>query len=457
MIRHLKKHINNKIIIKEKEYAMKTKNFLTGAKDGDMFQGVARILSRRKMGKICFCDARFKEHQVQVIFSKELENYQEVSSLPLGSLLHLSGKKRVTSSGTPSLDVTEAKTLFVYQDFFPDKHHGLSQVRRYHERYVDFMINKESFLFAKKMSKSLQVIRNVLYEKSFHEFITGVLQENFEAGQAHAFTTSCRANNKDYSLSLTSELKLKRLLVAGFERVFEISQSFRNEGIDSIHSPEFTMLEVYEVNSNVYQMMNLLEEITYQVVLSNEGSESLEYYTNGKKEVVSYKKPFKRLSFKQAFTEVIGPYDWCNLQKMISIYPNSFNTDMTTFTWLMKVIEKFIVPTIKEPTFLTKLPTGMSPFVKNKNQEITERSFLIAQKTFLADIYTDENDAFILSESLKRQATEIGSEVNSEYLKMVKAGLPQTAGIGLGLNRLFMLMLGVLPYNIKETILYPIF
>jgi lysyl-tRNA synthetase class 2 len=318
------------------------------------------------------------------------------------------------------------------------------------------MINDDVFLLAKKMSKALQVIRGVLYDRSFHEFITGVLQENFEAGQAQAFITKCRANDKNYHLSLTSELKLKRLLVAGFEKVFEISQSFRNEGIDSIHSPEFSMLEVYQSQSDVYQMLDLLEDIVCQVVEASEGDKFLSYCQNGKTEHVNYKKPFKRLTFKQAFSSVIGPYDWCNLERMVEIYPESFSLDMTRFTWLMKVIEKFIVPTIKEPTFLTELPIGMSPFVKNKNQEVSERAFLISQQTFLADIYTDENDALVLSQLLKEQSEALGANLNSEYLEIIKMGLPQTAGIGLGLNRLFMLMLGNLPSNIKETILYPI-
>ena len=436
---------------------METNDLLSRAKDGDLFQGVARLLSRRKMGKICFCDVRFKECQVQIIFSERLNNYKEVTSMPLGSLVYVFGKKRISISGTPSLDVIKANELFIYSNFFPDKFHKLSQDVRYRKRYLDFMINEKSFLFAKKMSKTLQIIRSVLYQKSFHEFITGVLQENFEAGQAHAFTTNCRANNKNYNLSLTSELKLKRLLVSGFEKVFEIFQSFRNEGIDSIHSPEFSMLEIYQLDSNVYQMMDLLEEIVYQVIIKNESSETLSYYFNDQQEIVSYKRPFKRLTFKQAFFEVIGPYHWCNLEKMVDIYPNYFNPDMTRFTWLMKVIEKLIVPTIKEPTFLTELPTGMSPFVKNKDKDFTERSFLIAQRTFLADIYTDENDIAKISKSLKEQSKEIGSQINSDYLEMFRAGLSQTAGIGLGLNRLFMLMLGDLPYNIKETILYPVF
>lgn len=437
---------------------MKIGNLLLNVKDGDMFQGVARLLSRRKMGRICFCDVRFQEDQVQIIFDSSLVNYQEVTSLPLGSLIYVVGKKKVTNSGTPSLSITKADALYVFQDLLPDKYHGLNQSIRYRKRVFDLLVNKDSFIFVKKMSKSLEVIRKIMYEEGFHEFVTGVLQETFEAGQAHAFSTKCRANDKTLHLSLTAELKLKRLLVSGFERVFEIAQSFRNEGIDAIHSPEFTMLEVYESGANYHRMMELLEKIVSEVVKECEDGEIVNYIdNNGNNMKASYKRPFIRLSFRQAFEKIVGPFDNCSLDYLLSTYPDSFTEGMTRFTWLMKVIEKFIVPNINEPTFLTELPVGMSPFVKNSDDKTTtERAFLIAQGVFLADIYSDENGFFKLSESLNAQANETGSELNSEYLEIIKIGLPDTAGIGMGLNRLFMLLLNKLPRNIKETILYPI-
>lgn len=437
---------------------MKDRGLLLNAKDSDIFQGVARLLSRRKMGKICFCDARFQEYQIQVIFNVLLSNYQEITNLPLGSLVYLVGRRKVTTSGLLSLDVVKADVIYKFQDLLPDKHHGLGQPARYLKRTLDLLVNKDSFVFVKKMSKALEVIRKTMYEENFHEFVTGVLQQTFEAGQAHAFSTKCRANNKTFYLSLTAELKLKRLLVSGFERVFEISQSFRNEGIDTIHSPEFTMLEIYESGANYHHMMDLLEKIVSKVIRECEGGEIVRCIDeNSNDAIISYKRPFIRLSFRQAFEKMVGSFECCDLEFLSTMHPDYFSEGMSRFTWLMKVIEKFIVPNIQEPTFLTELPSGMSPLVKNSDDKTTtERAFLISQGIFLADIYSDENDPSKLTELLNVQANEIGSELNSEYLEILKMGLPDTAGIGMGLNRLFMLMLGELPRNIKETILYPI-
>lgn len=438
---------------------METKNFLADVLDGTSFEGIARLVSRRNMGKICFCDARFQENQAQLVFDRGvLLNYSDLAKAPLGSLLYISGNKIVTLAGTPSIEVKEAELLFASEGFWPDKYHGLNQPIRYRNRVYDLLINQDAFIFFKKMSLALSIIRSTLYERSFHEFITGVLQETFEAGQAHSFSTLCRANGKDLYLSLTSELKLKRLIVAGFERVFEIAQSFRNEGIDSIHSPEFTMLEIYEVGSDCGLMMKLLEEIVHRVVQECEGGNSVPYFKEGCEMpiLVSYAKPFLRISFRQSFEEMVGPWDNCELEKLSKIYPDLFNNKMTRFTWLMKVIEKLIVPNIVAPTFLTDLPAGMSPFVRNNDEVTSDRSFFIAQGTFLADIYSDENDFSKLSLALKIQADEIGTNLNSDYLDIIKMGIPKTAGIGMGLNRLLMLLLHELPCNIKETILYPI-
>jgi lysyl-tRNA synthetase class 2 len=145
----------------------------------------------------------------------------------------------------PSLEISKAGTIFAYRGSFPDKFHSLNQEMRYGDRVADMMTNDQSFQFVKGMSDSLAAIRKILYSQNYREFLTGILQDNFEGGQARSFSTHCNASDSDFYLSLTGELKLKRLLVSGFSQVFEIAQSFRNEGVDTMHSPEFTMLEAY--------------------------------------------------------------------------------------------------------------------------------------------------------------------------------------------------------------------
>jgi lysyl-tRNA synthetase class 2 len=437
---------------------MRAGDLLRLAPDGAEFYGQARLLSMRKLGKICFCGVRFREDNAQIMLGVDLPNFGEITRLPLGSLISIRGKKFVSKTGEPTLRVTEANIEHIFADTMPDKYHGLSSGHRYRDRTKDLIVNAESFLFARKMSAALSTIRQNMYRNGFHEFITGVLQERFEGGQANSFSTSCRANNRTLHLSLTSELKLKRLIVSGFERVFEVAQSFRNEGIDAIHSPEFTLLEAYAVGFDCSKMMEILEQMVCEVVMVCEGSSEVPYVmANGGVRNVSYQIPFKRIPFRQAFEEAAGAWSECDINRLSQKMPESFNLSMTRFTWLMKVIEKMIAPSLVEPTFLTELPVAMSPFVKNHDSgEASDRGFLFAQGVFLADVYTDENRLTRVEEALRAQSTETKNPPNEEYLEALRLGIPPTAGIGMGLNRLFMLLLHGLPQNIKETMLYPI-
>ncbi len=437
---------------------MKMGDLLRFAPEGTEFSGRVRLLSKRRFGKICFCGVRFHEDQVQIMMNAELVNFHEISRLPLGSLIVVRGVKTLTKIGEPTLRVTEAVVEFVFDGTMPDKFHGLSSGHRYRDRVQDLMVNPDSFFFARKMTAALMAMRQYLYKQGFREFITGVLQEQFEGGQANAFSTLCRANGHLLYLSLTSELKLKRLIVSGFERVFEIAQSFRNEGIDAIHSPEFTLLEMYAADHDCHEMMILLERMVCEVVAACEGSPEILFAVDDNyNHIVSYQPPFKRLTFRQAFETFVGGWNECDIGHLSQCMPDLFSRSMTRFTWLMKVIEKILAPKLIEPTFLTELPIGMSPFVKNHERgETSDRAFFIAQGVFLADIYTDENRIGKVEEALRVQASETNNPLNEEYLDALRLGMPPTAGIGLGLNRLLMLMLHDLPQNIKETMLYPI-
>jgi len=437
---------------------MRNGDLLLNAPEGTLFAGKARLLSRRHIGKICFCGARFREDQIQIMFNDQLSNYQALVSLPLGSVVEVSGHKITTRTGMPTLQATSALPVFIYTGNMPDKFHGLGSTMRYRNRAEYIMTDEDVFLFVKKMSATLRVMRHVLQEHGFREFSTGILQERFEAGQANSFSTHCRANGKTLHLNLTNELKLKRLIVGGMERVFEIGQSFRNEGIDPIHSPEFTMLEAYAAEANCHEMENLLEELVCEVIRVCEGAEVTTKYTcTDGTHNVSYQIPFTRLPFQRAFERWVGEWKSCDREALTALYPGSFHNQMTRFTWLMKVIERFIVPNIVTPTFLTELPLEMSPFVRSHSDGLTsERSFFVSQGCFLADIYTDENDHKKVANALAKQAAETGNMFNEDYLRVLKLGMPPTAGIGLGVNRLLMLLLGDLPRNIKETILFPI-
>ena len=419
---------------------------------GAEYSGFARVLLKRHIGKIMFCRCRFLEEDIQMIFRKEsLENYSQIVNSPKGSLLEVSGKKIHSSKGTPSLEITSAVVVHIYKGNLPDPQNPLSNKLRYRRRVIDLTTNEASFMLLKRQSVALMTIRKFLYEEKYGEFVTGTLQEVFEGGQAVPFETYCRAASKTVFLSLTSELKLKRLLVAGFSRVFEISQSFRNEGSDKVHTPEFTLLEAYAHGSGYLDMMKLLECMVEKIAEEIE-SGSAPLFTSGR-----YKAPFERLVFKEVFESHFGDFDRFNIEYLSGLMPEMFNVAMSRFTWIMKLIEKVFVPTIPGPAFLVGLPAGMSPFVKNMDDGITtERAFFVADGLFIADIYTDENDFEKVRNSLEQQMLVTGNKPNEEYLTMLSLGLGRSAGLGMGLNRLAMLFLGVLPNDIKETILYPI-
>jgi lysyl-tRNA synthetase class 2 len=437
---------------------MKIGELLSSAPEGTVFFGRARLLSMRKFGKVCFCGVRFREDNIQIMLTADLCNYGEIIRLPLGSMVRIKGAKFISKTGEATLHLSEAQVEYIFSEPLPDKYHGMSPALRYRDRALDLMVNADSFLFAKKMSIAVSTIRQSLYREGFHEFITGVLQDRFEAGQANPFSTLCRANNRKLYLSLTSELKLKRLIISGFERVFEMAQSFRNEGIDATHSPEFTLLEIYAVDHDCDMMMKILEKIVYDVVVACEGEARVSNQATIDGVIdVSYDLPFRRLPFKVAFEEKVGEWKDCNINSLSEMMPEMFNLSMSRFTWLMKVIEKMIASSLIEPTFLTELPVAMSPFVRNcDNGETSDRSFLFAQGVFLADIYTDENRLEKVEQALRVQSSETNNLINKDYLGALKYGIPPTAGVGMGLNRLLMLMLNGLPQNIKETILYPI-
>ncbi len=425
---------------------------------GALFKGFARVLFKRKIGNISFWDVRYLECNVQLILKERiLDNYKQISKLPLGSIVNFSGKKIETCKNKHSIEASTVESFFIFNDIIPDRFHRLNNKIRYKNRVLDFISSEDSFNFFKKISTTIQTIRLFLYRHGYKEFNSNTLHEVFEGGQAHPFSLICNANKKTLYLSLTSELRLKGLLIAGFEKVFEISQSFRNEGLDAIHSPEFSLLEFYATQQNHEDMMIMVEEMMREIVQENNGTKEIDYYSNdGVKFTVSYRE-FARLSFRKAFELHVGKYNDCALPKMIEKFPKMFNEKMSASAWLMKVIEKFFVPNIVNPTFLIELPSGMSPFVKKGfDCNVTERAFFIAQRLFIADIYSDENDINNLKINLEQQFKETGVPMKDRYLRALSFGLVKTAGVGLGMNRLFMLFLNKLPKNIKETILYPI-
>jgi lysyl-tRNA synthetase class 2 len=342
--------------------------------------------------------------------------------------------------------VKRAKILQRYTGMVPDKHHGIADDQRHLSRTLDWATNDISFQFMLLGADILAMLRRQLSEWGFREFNTGVLQRRFEGGMADPFVTKCNANNQSYYLSLTSELKLKRMVAAGAQRVCEIGQSFRNEGLSRVHSPEFTLLEAYGVDMTYLEIMQMVEEM---VVSAAELASSTS---------LSTKTQFNRVTYREICSDKIGVSD-PSLEQLIEMFPEQFTDGMPLFTWVMKLLETIVGPKLIEPTFVTELPAGLSPLVKRSDHDpsVTERAFLFAKGYFICDIYADENDPVVLEHELREQAKLTKRKVDPEYLQCIKLGIPPTSGVGLGVNRLHMLFLpDELPHHIRETILYPL-
>jgi lysyl-tRNA synthetase class 2 len=420
---------------------------MTPAQLPDLEGSIVRILRKRKSSHVVFFTTRAQESSFQIAMRKDYtEAFVEFKSVPVGSLLRIYGSWGNSENGTPTFFVRRADVLHRYNGMMPDKHKGITDAERHLSRTMDWATNQHSFRFSLLGADIVASLRDILRQWGFREFNTGVLQRRFEGGLADPFSTKCNANGHNYYLSLTSELKLKRLIAAGAMRVCEIGQSFRNEGLSRVHSPEFTLLEAYGVDMTYLEMMAMVEEMTVNAARLTG--------VNG----LFINSPFNRTTYRHICQEVVGRSD-PDLEFLVKEYPDQFVERMPLFTWTMKLLELIIGPRLVEPTFVTELPAGLSPLVRRARHDVsvTDRAFLFAKGYFICDIYTDENDPTVLERELWGQAKLTGRDPDSEYLQCIRLGIPPTAGVGLGVNRLHMLFLPEeLPHHIRETILYPL-
>lgn len=431
--------------------------------DGTPCAGYARILGRRTHGGVTFFEARLREESVQLLLTRsDTAEYATLRNVPLGSLLKFRGQKGMTRAREHAICVSSAEIIWSCPRPLPDKQNGLRGAQRVTARQEVLITSDDDYRFALAVADMTTAIRLAFLSGGFREFRTGVLQRFFEGGLAKPFIAHGQAADHDYALSLTSELKLKRLLIAGAERVFEIAESFRNEGMDALHSPEFTLLECYAVDETCDDMMGYTE-----FAVSRAARCFFERFSAGTRDLhgleLALGSSFTRLPFSEAYARFVDPQGWrgaATIEDLCKRWPGQFSSDMPLFTWVMKVVERHIIPSLQKPTFLTGLPSGLSPLVKNHpgNPEESARAFLAIGGLFIADIYQDEHDPSIVRRALEEQARVNNRPVNVGYLEALEFGIPPTAGIGMGLNRLFMSLLPIagLPFHIRETMLYPL-
>lgn len=423
-----------------------------------MIKNEGRLIYKQHKGGISFWTVRCQEKHFKLLIEKDkINNYDNIKDIKIGSLISFQGVESETAEGRHEHVIRVNKisiTLSYKGNIFVT-----NQNSRHTNRVVRLL--KEPFLFD-YFNKTLDIpfyIRGTLYGKGFREVNTGILQSYFEGGSARPYITHHYKKNYPLYLSMTSELKLARLLIAGFEKLFEITQSFRNEGLSFKHAIEYSVLEISQTNTTGEELSKLVEEIVRNAIRNVYPDGKTMFNHKANIHEIDYNQPFKNISYYNAlaqFTQYDGkgsPFDW-----LVEHHPDEFNNKQTTSTWVKKTISKFIAPNIFDPTFITDLPSMLSPLIKDNpiKPYLSEKSILICQTLNLADIHSCENDYKTLLKKLKQQSIVTKGKINQDFLDLVEMGAPKYAAAGISLNRLYMLFLGHLPYDVRETFLFPL-
>jgi lysyl-tRNA synthetase class 2 len=427
-----------------------------------------RIMAIRRMGKSAFADLRDGSGKIQLLF-QDIKNFEEpqlalFKDLDIGDIIGVEGDVLRTQSGEPTVRVNDFHLLAKSLQPLPEKWHGLSDVdMRYRQRYLDLIANaevKETFLVRQKV---IAAVRRFLDERGFLEVETPVLQPSAGGALARPFITHHHALDHDFYLRIALELHLKRLIVGGFDKVYELGRIFRNEGVSTKHNPEFTMLESYEAYADYNDVMRMFEEMVYQVSQQVLGSSRIDFAGNS----LDFEPPWPRLDLRQAVMQYSGidfeQYpDADALRTRMRETGLEIDPQKDRGRLIDELISTYVEPNIVQPTFLMDYPVEMSPLAKAKpgDSRYVERFEVFAGGGIeLANAFTELNDPaeqrLRFQEQMKERHGENDEEwtIDQDYLLALEYGMPPTGGLGVGIDRLVMLFTN--KQSIREVILFP--
>jgi lysyl-tRNA synthetase class 2 len=427
-----------------------------------------RIMAIRRMGKSAFADLRDSSGKIQLLF-QDIKNYDEpqlalFKDLDIGDIIGAEGSVLRTKSGEPTVRVKDFHLLAKSLQPLPEKWHGLSDVdMRYRQRYLDLIANaevKETFLVRQQV---IAAVRRYLDERGFLEVETPVLQPSAGGALARPFITHHHALDHDFYLRIALELHLKRLIVGGFDKVYELGRIFRNEGVSTKHNPEFTMLESYEAYADYNDVMRTFEEMVYQVSQQVLGSSRVEFAGN----ILDFEPPWPRLDLRQAVTQYSGidfeQYpDADALRARMREAGMEVDPQKDRGQLIDELISTYIEPNIIQPTFVMGYPVEMSPLAKSKpgDSRYVERFEVFAGGGIeLANAFTELNDPaeqrLRFQEQMKGRHSKDEEQwtIDRDYLLALEYGMPPTGGLGVGIDRLVMLFTN--KQSIREVILFP--
>ena len=427
-----------------------------GAEGPEQRRLAGRVLARRDLGKLVFLDLVDRSGRIQLLCP--LARTGEVD-VHLGDVVGVIGRPTMSRRGEPSLLVDELVLLSRIRSPLPDTFHGLTDVeQRYRRRYLDLLMNEESRAGALVRSRMVTAIRRALDEDGFVEVETPILQPRYGGAFAEPFVTHWNALDRDYYLRIATELYLKRLIVGGLERVYEIGKDFRNEGVSFKHHNEFTMLEWYEAYADYRDTMVRIENLVEQVAVDVLGGTTVTFRGNE----IDLKAPWRRLGFVDALA---GHGLWTRDEGELRSRLDERGVDTThDKTWSQLVDHAhshFVEPALIEPTILYDYPIELSPFARATDDDPTlvERFEYFVGGIELGNAFSELNDAEEQSARFAMQADEgAGGNVEAEqgdpdYVEALSYGMPPTGGLGLGIDRLAMIFTG--QDAIRDVILFP--
>jgi len=425
-----------------------------------------RIMANRPMGKISFLDLRDGSGKIQLCFHKEHlseKNLELFKDLDIGDIIGVKGNLGRTKSGEPTVWVEDFTLLAKSLQPLPEKWHGLSDVdKRYRQRYLDLISNPETKETFKVRSQVITAIHQFLNERGFLEVETPVLQPSAGGALARPFITHHHALDQDFYLRIAPELHLKRLIIGGFDKVYELGRIFRNEGISTKHNPEFTMLESYEAYADYNDVMKMVELMVFEVCQQVLGTDKVEFGGNN----LNFKPPWQRLELRQAIIEYSGidfeEYpDADSLRAEMLRLKMEVDPQKSRGRLIDELISTFVEPNLIQPTFILDYPVELSPLAKTKpdDERLVERFEAFAGGMEIANAFTELNDPIeqrerFLQQQKERQAEGEAIEViDEDFLTALEYGMPPTGGLGVGIDRLVMLLTN--QPSIREVILFP--
>lgn len=447
------------------KYGEQTKEALEGVTDTYKIAG--RIVLRRVMGKASFITLQDMSGRIQAyVRQNDLPEgvYDQFKTWDLGDIVGVEGSVFKTNTGELSIHATDIKLLTKSLRPLPDKFHGLSDVeQRYRQRYVDLIVNESSRKVFETRSRIISFIRHYLNDQKFLEVETPMMQRLAGGAAAKPFKTHHNALDLDMYLRIAPELYLKRLVVGGFERVFEINRNFRNEGLSTRHNPEFTMLEFYQAYADYKDLISLTEDLLRKLCLEIHGKTTLEYQGN----TIDFGRPFKQMTVIEAilhYNQDVTAADLATREAALKV-AEKLNLKIKDNDGLGKIqIEIFEATAeekLMEPTFITQYPAEVSPLARRNddNPFVTDRFEFFATGRELANGFSELNDAEDQAERFKAQmeAKKHGDDeampYDEDYITALEYGLPPTAGEGIGIDRLVMLFTGM--PSIRDVLLFP--